>query len=176
MKQLPKLIAAVFLAVLLCIPAAFAVFYYTQPMADVSYELFRFADDGEEYWNGGDGWVVYTEEAGKKTELVSDGTGGYSGLSYSGQTFYYSKELTEESDSPMLKIGVVNRTISVFLDGEMIYTDCPELDNRIGYLTLPMLEYDRAEPGTVSLPPDYRGGGKNTDHRTIHSRFRKAGR
>ena len=45
MKQLPKLIAAVFLAVLLCIPAAFAVFYYTQPMADVSYELFRFADD-----------------------------------------------------------------------------------------------------------------------------------
>lgn len=158
MKQLPKLIAAVFLAVLLCIPAAFAVFYYTQPMADVSYELFRFADDGEEYWNGGDGWVVYTEEAGKKTELVSDGTGGYSGLSYSGQTFYYSKELTEESDSPMLKIGVVNRTISVFLDGEMIYTDCPELDNRIGYLTLPMLEYDRAEPVTVSLPPDYRGG------------------
>ena len=157
MKQLPKLIAALFLAVLLCIPAVFAVFYYTQPMEDVSYELFQFADDGEEYWNGGDGWTVYTEEAGRQTELVANGIGGYTGLAYSGQTFYYSKELTEESDSPMLKIDAANRTVSVFLDGKIIYTDCPELDNRIGYLALPMLEYDRSEPVTVSLPPDYHG-------------------
>ena len=157
MKQLPKLIAALFLAVLLCIPAAFAVFYYTQPMEDVSYSLFRLIDDGEEDWNGGDGWTVYTEEAGNRALLTSEGDGRYSGLSYSGQTIYYSKELTEESDSPMLKIDAANRTVSVFLDGEMIYTDCPELDNRIGYLALPMLEYDRAEPVTFSLPPDYQG-------------------
>ncbi|MDO4337972.1 MAG: GHKL domain-containing protein [Eubacteriales bacterium] len=157
MKRLLKLILALLLSGLLCVPAVFAVFYYTQPMEDVSHELFRLVDDGEEYWDGGDGWVVYTEEAGKRTELVSNGMGGYTGLSYSGQTFYYSKELTEESDSPMLKIGAVNRTVSVFLDGEMIYTDCPELDNRIGYLTLPMLEYDRMEPVTVSLSPDYQG-------------------
>lgn len=157
MKQLPKLIAALFLAVLFCIPAAFAVFYYTQPMEDVSYRLFWLGDDGEDDWNGGDGWTVYTEEAGNRTLLPAEGVGGYSGLSYSGQTFYYSKELTEESDSPMLKIDAVNRTVSVFLDGEMIYTDCPELDNRIGYLALPMLEYDRTESVTVSLPPDYQG-------------------
>lgn len=157
MKQLQKLIAALFLAVLLCIPAAFAVFYYTQPMEDVSYSLFRLIDDGEEDWNGGDGWTVYTEESGNRALLTSEGDGRYSGLSYSGQTFYYSKELTEESDSPMLKIDAANRTVSVFLDGEMIYTDCPELDNRIGYLTLPMLEYDRVEPITFSLPPDYQG-------------------
>ncbi len=157
MKQLPKLIAALFLAVLLCIPAVFAVFYYTQPMEDVSCRLFWLVDDGDEDWKGGDGWTVYAEETGKQTLLTSEGNGCYSGLSYSGQTFYYSKKLTEESDSPMLKIDAVNRTVSVFLDGEMIYTDCPELDNRIGYLALPMLEYDRAEPVTVSLPPDYQG-------------------
>lgn len=157
MKQLPKIILVLFLSILLGIPAVFAVLYYTQPMEDVSYNLFRLAGDGEEIWNGGDGWSVYTQEKGAQTELVSDGYGGYTGLSYSGQTFYYSRKLTEPSDSPTLKIDAVNRTVSIFLDGELIYTDCPELDNRIGYLTLPMLEYDRTEPVTVSLPPDYQG-------------------
>lgn len=157
MKQLPKIILALFLSILLGIPAVFAVCYYTQPMEDVSYDLFRLAGDGEENWDGGDGWTVYTQEKDSQTELTSDGYGGYTGLSYSGQTFYYSRKLTEQSDSPMLKISAVNRTVSVFLDGEPIYTDCPELDNRIGYLTLPMLEYDRAEPITVTLPPDYQG-------------------
>lgn len=158
MKQLPKMIPAFILSVLLCIPSVFAVFYYTQPMKDVSYDLFRLPDDGEEDWSSGNGWTVYTrEETGETKELVSDGYGGYTGLSYSGQTFYYSKKLTEVSDSPMLKIDAANRTVSVFLDEEMIYTDCPEQDNRIGYLTLPMLEYDRAEPVKVSLPPDYQG-------------------
>lgn len=92
-----------------------------------------------------------------KTELTSNGLGGYSGLSYPGQTFYYSRILTEEAESPVLKIEAVNRTVSVFLDDTLIYTDCPELNNQIGSLTLPMLEYDRMEPITISLPPDYLG-------------------
>ena len=57
----------------------------------------------------------------------------------------------------MLRIGVVNRTVSVFLDGNLIYTDCPDLDNRIGYLELPMLEFDKAEPVVITLPADYVG-------------------
>ncbi len=156
MKQLTKLIPALLISISLCIPAAFAIFYYTQPMEDVSYDLSVLPDDGQE-WAGNHGWTFFTDESGNVTELTPDGSGGYLGSSYAGQTFYYSRILTEKLDSPTLQIGVVNRTVSVFLDGEMIYTDCPDLDNRIGYLTLPMLEYDREDPVTVSLPPDCLG-------------------
>lgn len=156
MKKIPKLTVAIILTVLLCIPATLSVFYYTKPMKDVSYNLSLLAEDGQE-WEGDKGWEVFTDENGQRTELTADGTGGYTGLNYPGQTFYYSRRLKEKPDSPTIQIGAVNRTISIFLDETMIYTDCPESDNRIGYLKLPMLEYDRTEPVTVSLPPDYLG-------------------
>ncbi|MCH1983273.1 GHKL domain-containing protein [Ruminococcus sp. OA3] len=155
-RHLPKLITALLISLLLCIPAALAVFYYTQPMEDLSFDLSLLPEDGQE-WEGNKGWSVYTDHKGEKRQLTSDGSGGYSGLSYPGQTFYYSREMSEKLDSPVLQIGVVNRTVSVFLDNTLIYTDCPELDNRIGYLELPMLDSDRSEPVTVSLPPNYEG-------------------
>ena len=49
------------------------------------------------------------------------------GADYLGQTFYYSRTLTEE------------------------------LDNRIGYLELPMLMFNRTDAIIISLPPDYLG-------------------
>lgn len=156
MKHLPKIVIALLLSIFLCIPSALAVLYYTQPMEDASYNLFLVSEDGQE-WEDNKVWTVYTDEGGNITELTSDGDGGYLGLDHPGQTFYYSCTLTEELDSPMLQIGAVNQTISIFLGENMIYTDCPELDNRIGYLELPMLEYDRTESIAVSLPVDYLG-------------------
>ncbi|MDO4277005.1 MAG: GHKL domain-containing protein [Eubacteriales bacterium] len=153
---LPRFITALLISILVCIPCTLAVFYYTQPMKAASYNLSLFAEDGQE-WEGNKGWTIFTDSEGKRKELEPDGVGGYSGLDYDGQTFYFSREMTEELDSPTLQIGTANRTISIFLDDTLIYTDCPELDNRIGYLKLPMLDYDRAEPVTVSLPPDFQG-------------------
>ncbi len=43
------------------------------------------------------------------------------------------------------------------MDGTLIYTDCLELDNRIGYLQLPSLNYYREEPLLVTLPLNYAG-------------------
>lgn len=156
MKQLPKTVPALLISIFLCIPSVLAVFSYTWPMEDVTYPLFQYPEDGQE-WEDADSWKFYTNEKGAETELTSNGFGGYLGLSYPGQTFYYSRILAEEAQSPMLKIEAVNRTVSVFLDDTLIYTDCQDLDNRIGYLNLPMLEYDRMEPITISLPPDYVG-------------------
>lgn len=144
---LAVLLAAVFLPVLLL---------YISPMENASYDLSLICEDGQP-WQGEKGWTVYTNTAGTVKELTSHGTGAYSGLDYDGQTFYFSRQLTEDLDSPTLRIGAVNRTFSVFLDDELIYTDCPELDNRIGYLELPMLEFDRTDPIVVSLPLDYLG-------------------
>ena len=156
MNRITKLISALLLVVLICIPSIAAIIYYTIPMDDVSYNLSLAPEDGQA-WEGSKGWTVYTNEAGTIKELTADGTGGYFGLDHPGQTFYCSRKLTESLDSPMLQIGAVNRTIAVFLDDILIYTDCPDQNMRIGFLELPMAEYDRMEPISVSLPHDYLG-------------------
>ena len=154
--HLPKLLLAVCLSILLGIPSAMSVFYYTKPMEDASYDLSLIPQDGQE-WEGNKGWTVYTNEAGKITELTPDGAGGYLGVDHPGQTFYYSRTLAEELDSPTLQVGSVNQTFSIFVGDMLIYTDDPQQDNRIGYVTLSNLEWDRLETITVTLPPDYLG-------------------
>lgn len=102
------------------------------------------------------GWSVYTQEGDLRTELTPNGFGGYSGLEL-GQTFYFSRVLDEELDSPTLQLGAVEWRFSVWLNDDLIYTDCPELDNRIGHLRLPMNDWLRDDPITISLPADYLG-------------------
>lgn len=153
---IPKICLSVLLSLILFAVSLAAVFYYTQPMEDKSYNLSLLAEDGQE-WEGEKGWTVFSDEKGKRKNLVPDGFGGYNGLDYTGQTFYFSREMTEELESPSLRIDVANRSVSIFLDDTLIYTDCPDADNRIGYLKLPMLEYDKSEPVVVSLPLDYAG-------------------
>ena len=103
------------------------------------------------------GWTVFTQEGEAVTELAPDGFGGFDRLTEPGQTFYFSRVLSEEVDSPTLRLDTGNSAVTVFLDGAVLYTDCPELDNRIGDLRLPMLEWYREEPVLVTLPQNYQG-------------------
>lgn len=135
------------IALLLCGFFAAAMLLYTQPMAEQTFDL-----SVEQVQ-----WEVFTQEGEMRTELVPDGDIGYAGLSSPGQTFYFSRVLTEEVDSPVLYLDTVNRSVAVFLDGERLYTDCPEQPGGIGELTLPMLGWDRTEPVEVALPSDYLG-------------------
>lgn len=151
-----KLILSFFLALTLLIPCAWAAFFYTRPMEEESYDLSLLPANGQA-WEGNKGWTVFTEESGRRKELLANGAGGYTGIEDGVTTFYFSRKLKERLDNPTLQLYPVDRTISIFLDDALIYTDCPELDNRIGKLSLPMLEYDRTEPVTVSLPLDYEG-------------------
>lgn len=148
-KVLPILICIVIALVFTPILTA-----YLQPMEDISLNLSMLQEDGGEFSD--QGWTVFIQEGETVTLLESLGVGGYTGLEL-GQTFYFSRVLDEEMDSPILQLGAANRNFSIFLDDKLIYTDCPELDNRIGYLTLPMAEWDRTEPLTVSLPANYYG-------------------
>ena len=160
MKQNILKIILAFLAVLLCITFSKVLMFYSEPMEDLSLNLSLQSEDGFEEITAetydDKGWSVYTQESDIKKELEPNYYGSYFGLE-AGQTFYYSRLLKEELDSPTLKISPVNRMFSVWLDEQLLYTDCPELDNRIGYLTLPMNEWDRNEDITISLPLDYQG-------------------
>ena len=104
------------------------------------------------------GWQVFVQEGDIPVALTADGFGGFSGDVHPGQTFYFSRSLTEElASDPILQLGAYGENIAVFLDGMLIYTDCPEQDNRIGHLTLPQREQPRSAALTVSLPGDCAG-------------------
>ena len=132
-----------------------------KPMGDRVYDLSLSWQQGEampqDWVYDQKGWTVFTQEGETITELIPDGFGGFSGLREFGQTFYFSRVMTEELDSPMLHLDAADRAFSVFQDGALLYTDCPESDNRMGHLRLPTLEWYREEPVLVTLPRDYAG-------------------
>ncbi len=152
------IMAIVMAALCAAFGAALGVFW--DPMSDRIYDL------SMQYWEGEavpedwvydqKGWTVFTQEGDKRRELESNGWGGFSALQYPGQTVYFSRTMTEDLDSPSLRLDGGNRTFSVFLDDSLIYTDCPELDNRIGSLRLPVLDYYRDDV-MMPLPQDYVG-------------------
>lgn len=136
----------------------YALLFYVKPLNDQFYDLSMFSrKDGITEWDGDTkGWTVFVQEGERRHGLESLGFGCYNGLDHPGQTVYFSRTMNEEVASPTLRLYTANRTAVVFLEEEVIYTDCPEQDNRVGYLTLPTNSHDR-EPVVISLPPDYLG-------------------
>ena len=160
MKKMVLRITAVAVFFVLCVVFAAALLVYVRPMEDAVYDLSMICAGEavpDDWVYDQKGWTVFAQEGETVTELSPNGFGGFTGLPAPGQTIYFSRTMTEDLDSPTLRLDAANRNVAVFLDGELLYTDCPELDNRIGYLTLPMLEWDRTEPVVVTLPADYAG-------------------
>ena len=160
MKDKLQKILLVAIALAIFIGFAGVLTIYWQPMEDVSLDLSLVPQEdgmvlGPENFDG-KGWTVFTQEGETRTELTPDGFGGYSGLEL-GQTFYLSRVLDQELDSPTLQLDAVEWCFAVWLDDDLIYADRPELDNRIGHLRLPTNGSFRNDPITVSLPGDYYG-------------------
>lgn len=134
---------------------------YIRPMDDTIYDLsMSWSQESEampdDWMYDQKGWTVFTQEGDTVTELEADGYGNFIGLGEGGQTFYYSRVMTEKLEDATVRAGGANRNIAVFLDGMLLYTDCPEQDNRIGALRLPMSEFSREEV-QVKLPSNYVG-------------------
>lgn len=160
MKRWVKFGAAVVLALAMCAVSAALLLACMRPMEDRAYDLamhWRTEARPEGWVYDQKGWAVFTQEGDTVTGLAPNGFGGFDRLDELGQTFYFSRVLSEDVDSPTLRLDTGNSTVTVFLDGAVLYTDCPELDNRIGYLRLPTLERYREEPVLVTLPQNYAG-------------------
>lgn len=159
MKRLIQTLVAAVVALMLAGGCFSMLWIYARPMADQTYD-YSLEWEGEakpaDWVYDQKGWTVFTQEDDCITPLTPDGLGGFSGLDHNGQTFYFSRTLNDTVQSPSLRLNVANRNVVVFLDDEVLYTDVPEADNRIGALSLPMADWDR-EPLTVTLPPDYLG-------------------
>ena len=178
MKQWTHFAAAAVLTLTLFVVSGVLLLACMEPMEERSYDLsLLWAGEAvpEGWVYDQKGWTVFTQEGGTAAELVPDGEGGFSGPMEPGQTFYFSRVLTENLDSPILRLETADRTFAVFLDGALLYTDCPELDNRIGCLRLPTLEFYRAEPLLVTLPLDYEGKTLTVAQSTSPQGFEKEG-
>jgi len=149
---------SIILSVLCCFFFGWVLLIYAIPMESISLDLSLMAMGGAttEEITDTKGWTVYTQEGDQIKELEPTGRGPYRGLEL-GQTVYLSRLMTEKLDSPTLQIGTADRTFSVFLDDTLIYTDHPDMDNKIGYLQLPMNGPYRNDPIIISLPPNYLG-------------------
>lgn len=160
MKKWTRLLAAI-LTLTLCLVFGGLLLNCMKPMEDRAYDLSLMDWEGEGVPEGWvydqKGWTVFVQEGEAVTELTLDGYGGFDRLDELGQTFYFSRVLSEDVDSPTLRLDATISSVAVFLDGALIYTDCPELNNRIGDLRLPMLEWYREEPLLVTLPQNYQG-------------------
>ena len=159
MKKWTRLGAAL-LSLTLCMVFGALLLKCMKPMEDRAYDLsLHFTSeaipDGWVYDQKG--WTVFTQEGDTVTELAPDGFGGFDRLDELGQTFYFSRVLSEKVDNPTLRLDASISSVAVFLDGALLYTDCPELDNRIGDIRLPMLDLVREEPVLVTLPQNYAG-------------------
>ncbi len=156
-----KILIPVAAAALLCGLFVPVLLTYTHPLKNDIYDLsvssVKERTQQVESKEDANGWTAFLMEGEEKTSLFYDGIEGFTGIERPGQTFYYSRVMDQEVDDPTLRIGVVNRNVSVFLDGQLLYTDCPDEDNRIGYLTLPMKEWDEESPLVVALPSHYLG-------------------
>ena len=151
---------AVIFTLTLCLMFGALLLSCMRPMENRAYDLsLHFTSEAipEGWVYDQKGWAVFTQEGDTVTGLAPNGFGGFDRLDELGQTFYFSRVLSEDVDSPTLRLDTGNSTVTVFLDGAVLYTDCPELDNRIGYLRLPTLERYREEPVLVTLPQNYAG-------------------
>lgn len=109
-------------------------------------------------------WDVYTFEDGQKKELRFN-DGRYEGLPHRGDTFYMSRQMTEEipgehQDGVLLELTLLGEHVSVFLEGNLIYTDNPNAGDQIGAIEFPVGNPDEMilqRTVYVSLPPDYLG-------------------
>ena len=157
-SNIMKILAAIFAAGILYLFLNILTIY-TEPMKSFSLDLSLSPHTEGVFELNFDqkGWTVYTQTAETRTPLVPNGTGAYSGIE-PGETFYYSRIIDEEIDSPMLKLGGEGDiAYAVFLDNTLLYTDYPELNHQIGHLTLPSGEIWHNEAITISFPPDYQG-------------------
>lgn len=161
MKEKKKTtVAAVLAALSLWAVFASALFLYTRPIEDRSYNLSLFWEGEakpDDWVYDQKGWTVFTQEKERITPLTPDGYGGFTGLTFPGQTLYYSRILGEDMDSPTLRLDTCDRLVAVFLDDMLLYTDSPESGTTMGEILLPMAEWYRESPLIITLPRNFHG-------------------
>lgn len=105
------------------------------------------------------GWELYTVENGSRREISSEDAFSLE----AGRVFYLSRTLTKEQENAgytFLMLDIL-RPCAVFLDGDLLYTNCPEDDIRFDAVSFPqdytVTDFAPGEMVRCSLPGHYAG-------------------
>lgn len=147
---------------ILCAAAAWGLFHQMLPQQENRHYNLSFRWEGEAMPEGWvydqKGWTVFVQEGDTPVLLTPNGFGGFWGDIQPGQTLYFSRVLEEDlTGDAILQLHAYEENVAVFLDGQLIFTTCPEQEGRIGYLTLPCRQEPSAAVLTVNLPSDCQG-------------------
>lgn len=105
------------------------------------------------------GWELYTVENGSRREISSEDAFSLE----AGRIFYLSRTLTKEQEDAgytFLMLDIL-RPCAVFLDGDLLYTNCPGDDIRFDAVSFPqdytVTDFAPGETVRCSLPAHYAG-------------------
>lgn len=105
------------------------------------------------------GWELYTVENGSRREISSEDAFSLE----AGRIFYLSRTLTKEQEDAgytFLMLDIL-RPCAVFLDGDLLYTNCPGNDMRFDAVAFPqdytVTDFAPGETVRCSLPGHYAG-------------------
>lgn len=105
------------------------------------------------------GWELYTVENGSRREISSEDAFSLE----AGRIFYLSRTLTKEQENAgytFLMLDIL-RPCAVFLDGDLLYTNCPGNDIRFDAVAFPqdytVTDFAPGETVRCSLPAHYAG-------------------
>ena len=143
-----KGLLALLITLLVC--AGFAPVFLTYIQPDSAGTVDLTITDGDQK-----GWSVYIAGGDAVTPL--EPTGGLYEVPEGTAVYYRSRVLAEDLADALLELRPSNSSVSVFLDGELIYTDDPGTGGRIGDLSLSMKTEQRDAPVLITLPQDYLG-------------------
>ena len=94
------------------------------------------------------GWDIYTLEGGARTDLTPRELMEVE----QDETFYLSRLLTDDWETAEYTFMCLdsNRPCSVFLDNELLYTTCPDVEQRVGQIRFPA-DYEGLPQGMESI-------------------------
>lgn len=107
------------------------------------------------------GWELYTVENGSRREISSEDAFSLE----AGHVFYLSRTLTKEQENAGYTFLMldITRPCAVFLDGDLLYTNCPGNDMRFDAVSFPqdytVTDFAPGETVRCSLPGHYAGKG-----------------
>lgn len=105
------------------------------------------------------GWELYTVENGSRREISSEDAFSLE----AGRIFYLSRTLTKEQEDAgyTFLMPDILRPCAVFLDGDLLYTNCPGNDIRFDAVAFPqdytVTDFAPGETVRCSLPGHYAG-------------------
>ena len=160
MKNTLVRIGGILMAAVMLVVFGWALVFVCQSPGQSQKSLSLESSDGRPWDGDKKGWTFYVIDGTVERTLDVTDVGACAELSYDGQTLRARRVMSESIVQPSLRISVANDNIAVLMNGEILYSDWPNLtyEQLMTENQLSPPASDRYETINVALPWDYLNG------------------